>query len=459
MEDITLNLHRSQKYAPLSNNKLSYRKTGWRWLGLFFACFLTWGRYYAIENLTPIETALEQELNIGSIQYNFIQGVYSIPNIIIPLFGGYVIDYVGYRFGVIFFSAILVGGQGIQALGGYSLSYITILIGKIIFGIGGECISVAQTKIIYRWFSKQEVSFCLSLSVAVCRLGSMMNSYLTPKIYNWSGNLGFPLLIGTYACVFSCLCGIGIAWMDFESDKRDKILSDASLLSAQTDQSASVTVEEVPKRIKLSDLTKFSGMYWIMNISCMLIYCGYFCFTRVANQFLQYRFAYTAVSAGEMIALFYIATALTTPIMGFVVSKVGKRGKFLIISGIMLVGVHFYLAFLPYCDECAYPVIGLMVLGISLAIYGATFWGAVLLVVDAQSVATAIGIILSVQNAGLATVPLFIGWIEENTFDVDFGYFWVSIALGIISCIGLLLGVIIEIWDKLGDKRLDKAQN
>jgi hypothetical protein len=44
------------------------------------------------------------------MEFNVLYAVYSIPNIILPLFGGYLIDNCGVRINILIFSSLLVVG-------------------------------------------------------------------------------------------------------------------------------------------------------------------------------------------------------------------------------------------------------------------------------------------------------------------------------------------------------------
>ena len=64
--------------------------------------------------------------------------VYSLPNTIVPLLGGYLVDKIGVRI-VIFATTFLIGiGQVITWHGTEILIYGYLLIGRGVFGLGGE---------------------------------------------------------------------------------------------------------------------------------------------------------------------------------------------------------------------------------------------------------------------------------------------------------------------------------
>jgi MFS family permease len=61
----------------------------------------------------------------------------------LPIFGGLFLDKIGIRSGLLLFTTILTLGQFVFTMGGYMANYNVMLAGRIIFGMGGECMSVA----------------------------------------------------------------------------------------------------------------------------------------------------------------------------------------------------------------------------------------------------------------------------------------------------------------------------
>jgi len=81
--------------------------------------------------------------------------VYSFPNIILPFLGGFLLDKIGVRYGIFMFTLVLIIGQFgktfflylfiylVFMMGGFYENYDLMIIGRIIFGIGGECLVVS----------------------------------------------------------------------------------------------------------------------------------------------------------------------------------------------------------------------------------------------------------------------------------------------------------------------------
>jgi MFS family permease len=108
------------------------------------------------------------------------------------------------------------------AIGGTSNNYIVMLIGRFIFGLGGECMSVAQSAIVANWFKGGELSFAFGLNLSVSRGGSVLNGVVTPRLVeSHDGMIGFALWVGFALCCFSLLMAGALAFMDYWADKKD----------------------------------------------------------------------------------------------------------------------------------------------------------------------------------------------------------------------------------------------
>jgi MFS family permease len=111
-----------------------------------------------------------------------LYSVYSAPNIVLPLFGGILVDKFGVRVMIFSLTTILIIGQSIIVIGGYTLSYATLLAGRCFYGTGSESLNAAQASIINRWFPANKVSLALGLCLSFPKLGSAMNSLMSPRI-------------------------------------------------------------------------------------------------------------------------------------------------------------------------------------------------------------------------------------------------------------------------------------
>lgn len=92
-----------------------------RWWVLILASFLMFGNFFAYDVPASLSIPLQQHLgqSDGQFQYtiNIFYSMYSIPNIILPFFSGYIIDRFGSSRVTILLAAIVLLGQYVFACG------------------------------------------------------------------------------------------------------------------------------------------------------------------------------------------------------------------------------------------------------------------------------------------------------------------------------------------------------
>jgi len=114
--------------------------------------------------------------------FNLMYSVYSLPNILLPLIGGYLIFKYGYRIMFLVFGFCVLVGQLIFSIGCSCHSISLMLIGRTIFGLGGESINTTQISIILQWFPPNEIGFALGLCISIARMGNVLNDIISPRI-------------------------------------------------------------------------------------------------------------------------------------------------------------------------------------------------------------------------------------------------------------------------------------
>lgn len=97
-----------------------------------------------------------------------------------------------------------------------------LLVGRIIFGMGGESMGVAQSAMVSKWFKGAELSFALGLNICVSRLGSVLNAAVVPAVYESSG-LGIALLVGFLVCIYSLVNAFGLICLDKKSETKEEL--------------------------------------------------------------------------------------------------------------------------------------------------------------------------------------------------------------------------------------------
>ena len=172
--------------------------------------------------------------------------VYSFPNIFFPLLGGLLMDKFGART-LIFLSAGLVTiGQAVFAFGVSIGSFPVALLGRGIFGCGGENLDIGQSVIVIRWFAGNELSMAFGINSTLSLLGSVLNDNIEPLI-DKEMNLNAALWFGFIVCLGSFGACIIVNVMD---KKRDRIIG----IKAKSDLPDN-------ERFRLRDIKEFDLMF------------------------------------------------------------------------------------------------------------------------------------------------------------------------------------------------------
>ncbi|KAL7495449.1 hypothetical protein ACHAWT_003920 [Skeletonema menzelii] len=514
-----------------------------RWLMLTLTCTVMTASYYSFD----IPSALHQQLQDYMPQssnfernFNLLYTVYSIPNVVLPLFGGNFVDRFGAPQCLFSFASLVCCGSVLLSIGVSSKTWEVMYLGRFVFGLGAESLCVAQSTITSDWFEGNDLAFAMGIGLAVSRLGSIFNNIISPKVANSRGGIQTAFWIGPILTFSSLFAAALIICVDRRSVKRLK-RRDGGVASTLTE---ALLEEDAPTRyetnsesdeVRLTDFRKFGMLFWLLTISCFVVYGCVLPFNNVAAGILLERNYYkpapsschllhpdqctsgylqngtnpslsdstgticsiapfqapllpssvnftssasgksgdweneayvypnltthdvkcndpfwnsactsdyctkesdSTERAGKIMSIPYLISAVSSPPLGLLVDRIGRRALISSLASGLLFFVHLTMAV-----SHSSPVLPLVGQGIAYSCYAAVIWPSVPLTVDKKFTGTAFGVITSVQNIGLALFPLMIASIYKasgNTYIPNVEFFFMSCAgLGVL--IGLLL--------------------
>lgn len=266
---------------PQEEEKILRSHYGTRWLVLALSCLLMIGNYYCYDNPAALNLQLQnyfQDTEYGGSGWQewfaLMYSVYSFPNIILPFIGGFLVDFLGVRMMLVIFNLFILGGQLLFAFGIAIKSVPVVLVGRTVFGFGGESLTVAQSALVAVWFQNKEMAFALGINLSIARLGGVINNILSPILWN-SGHLS--MWIGAIICGAS----LGVTLLLVPIDKRME-----KKLEKVNGESATVKSDE---KISLTDVRYFKAPFWLLTVSCIVVYGTVLPFNNVASAFLQHR--------------------------------------------------------------------------------------------------------------------------------------------------------------------------
>jgi MFS family permease len=373
------------------------------------------GNYYVYDCIAPIADLLSKQLNFSDKNIGLLQGIYSVPNVIMVLIGGVIVDRIGTRKSIFLFGVLCLIGAVVPA---YPDAISPILhvstlwvmaAGRLIFGLGAESLIVAVTTAIAKWFKGKELSFAFGINLMIARFGSLLAqnspSWAHSSYSNWRSPLVLSIAFGTM-----CVVGPIVYWgLEAYAERR------YALGTGSTD------------KVVFKDLYTFGTSYWYIVALCIVFYSAIFPFETFAYKFFIDSHHTTREASGFLVGMLTFFTMVGTPLFGLFADKIGKRALLMMFGSVILIPVYLMMAFLhsssfvhlwiPFLGSFDVPalLLGTMgMMGIAFALIPAVMWPSVAYIVDEKKLGTAYGLMTMIQNIGLAGFNFLIGW--ENDY-------------------------------------------
>lgn len=447
MEELKANLVEEPPDEPKRHD---ISETKLRFVVLGLASFLCFGCLYVYDNPMALAKELMERLDMNTTEYNMMYSIYSFPNIILPLIGGYLVDTLGLRRCISIFSVLVCIGQASFAIGVGLCSYWVAILGRGLFGIGSESLLckiyvVVQVGVVTKWFLNKELGMALAMNISIYDLGSVFNQWVEPILNVYTGSIDFGLWFGFLLCVCSMLCGVALNCLDA---RRDKVLGIAD------------EKNENHEGVQMSDIARFSKKFWLVVIVSMILYICIQSFYNIASTFYQDRFQFTATETGLIFSITYFTASILSPLIGIYVDTVGKRTYFILLANVLIMGAHLSYLLFEDCYQCMYSLYPLLMLTVAYSLYSAVVWAFIPYVVRPRVVVTAFGIATSLLNTGLAIAPMLVGLIHDalKSYTLVSAFFVTLGALG-VSLAFVLHAVIKSEGDALNKPKLDEESD
>ena len=384
-----------------------------RWLVLVFVSLAMFGNYYVYDCIAPIADLLVKQLGFSDSNIGLLQAIYSIPNVVMVLIGGYIVDRIGTRKALFIFGVLCFVGAAVTCLS----SLLSVMAaGRLIFGLGAESLIVAVTTAVAKWFRGKELSFAFGINLMISRAGSL----LAQQSPSWAGFAYSywrnPLLISVG---FASLCVVGaiVYWaLEVYAEKRYQVGP-----AGATD------------KVVFSDIKAFGLSYWYIVALCITFYSAIFPFETFAYKFFIDAHRVTREAGGDLVGMLTLFTMFGTPLFGLFVDKLGKRALLMMLGSLLLIPVYLMMAYirsanyvtvyLPSSADGHFAFVAhhlppillltMSMMGIAFSLIPAVMWPSVAYLVDQSKLGTAYGLMTMIQNIGLAGFNLMVGWAND----------------------------------------------
>ena len=97
-----------------------------------------------------------------------------------------------------------------------------MVLGRFIFGLGGESINITGNMICVKWFQGKELSFANALNLSFIRLATVLNDFITPRIASHKG-MNYVFGYGVFLTFISYISLILLNLIDMQEENNEKI--------------------------------------------------------------------------------------------------------------------------------------------------------------------------------------------------------------------------------------------
>lgn len=400
------------------------------------------------ENSTAAENRTVAQFNVD---FNLLYTLYSVPNTVLPLFGGALVDRFGAR--VVTVSTVLIAavGQLGFTLGADARLWPVMWASRSVFGIGTETLVVSQRIIVADWFIGRELALAMGIVLAFGRVGSTINDVVSVLFTNCVD----AYWVGLALCGLSLLCAVSATIVDRNHEESVRRQVKPAEWEAFT---ASRAAEP---RGSLRDARSFPLRYWLFGLMALTCFPPVSSFNNVSGAIIQARWTAEGIhnSPDEvnhvMGILYAVASGLALGV-GHIVDRVGRRAIFVAVGVGVVSLCHFLFTF---TDITVFGPVFLM--GFGFSFLAAAFWPAIAYVVPPHCFGVAYGLVGAFQNIGLATVPQVIAQLQPPACNGT--YFCVCLFLACLALFGMLISLwshVLEVRDARAlELQLDLAQS
>jgi len=404
---------------------------------LVLVCLSTFGDYYCIDNPGALHEQLKNQFsNLGnSFEYyfNLLYSLYSLPNIFLPFLGGIFVMLFGIRLMYFIFGMFLLLGQFTFALGGSLNNIYIMLLGRVLFGFGGECLNITQSAMIVKWFLKSEIALPLGLTISISRLGSVLNDNLSPRIATIN-DASKPLWIGFIFCIISFVASMLLCYIDYNEDKRRPEESQGVIQNSEENYSFFETLKNL------------SIIFWTITALCVTLYSCVLPFNNIASGFFantwfkEYPKDQATHKAGIAMSIPFFISAFLVPFFGVFIDKFGNRAYLSFVSSFLCL-IAFSMFFFSS------PLYAVILIGITYSLFASVIWPAISLVVNYKIVGFAYGVTTSLQNLGLVVFPLIVAYIYSSSNN----YYYTLYLFIVLACVSILLSTYLIYLDHVNN--------
>ncbi len=392
-------------------------------LAMALVSLAMFGNYYAYDSIGPVADLLQRQLGFTDTQIGTLNAIYSLPNVVLVLVGGILVDRFGAGKMTVLTAAVCFAGAILTAASG---NFNVMATGRLLFGIGGETFGIATLAAVTRWYPRRHTALMMGVTVGMGRAGS----YAADKSLDWASwayARGWQTALAlAVALAATSLVASGAYWL------LERRAAPAGAAEAQATE------------FRSRDLLRFGGPYWYLLALCVLWYAVIFAFrSTFAIKYFIHAHGLTPPEAGTINGNVFLAAGFATPFFGWLCDRIGRY------SGPLLFGATLLpasLVIMMAVHGSSWLGFATVLIGVSFSLVPAAMWPLVSRLVAPSLFGTAIGLMWVIQNLGMFGANLAVGRLNDAagaSATNPAGYQPMMISFTAMSVLGALFALVL----------------
>eukprot|EP01084_Bolivina_argentea_P012785 23939_1 len=373
----------------------------WLLLAVFCLAVLAYGtnRY----GLIPIQDQIIDYYDISDIDYNLLQSLYSWPNVVTCVVCGILCDKFGVNTMLFSSWSIMIIGDIIVILSAQNTYtfYWLLCIGRTIIGIGCESFNIAGKVFCWNQFNPKKHGVIFGIINATAALSSAANNIFIYQIYKLVNSIQITFLIQVIIIV--CVSIPLFVYIFYNKQKE-------SISSSESD-TTNLLKPETKNKFYVSDIKSLSLYYWMLLLSYCFLEVSVQSFSNIGVSFYHHMYGYSYSLSSILASTPTFVAVIGMPLFGYITDKYGMKCRFMICSGMIMIIVHWSLGWLHI--DIILTVITLFLFGVAVSMLYPVIWSAIPIVVNANIIATALGVITSFRFVCLAIGYILVGVLTQ----------------------------------------------
>jgi MFS family permease len=362
-----------------------------RWWALAFSALAIFSSYYESDVIGPIADLLGRQRSFTQSQIGELNAIISLPNVVLALFIGLMIDRFGAARVTVWAALIGFVGAVLTAIGE---PYELMWCGRLVFGVSEGAIFISLIAGLAQWFPRSGIAVATALFLSFARVGSFsldMSPTWARALYasGWQA----PLWLGAGLTAAGLAAALALRMLDGRRSPR---------------ATAAAATHSPP--IKWSEVWSFDRSYWYICALHVLYAAVFFPFRQTyAIEYLQHAKGLTLEQASQANAGVFFAAIFATPLFGLLADRIGHRALMLTVGTVLLPITLLILGLTPL-----HPWFSTVLMGISWSMVPAVIWPSTALIVEPRRLGTALGVITLLQALGLWSSNRVAGWLADQ---------------------------------------------